>query len=65
VSNPTAVPPDLLDKVIRYESGRLPQKEVLPLLQSLIDTGAIWRLREAYRIDAARLGLSVPPRGSP
>ena len=41
-------PLDLIDAIMRFESGALLQTEVIPFFQALVDTGMAWRLQGSY-----------------
>ena len=47
---------DIVDKVMRWESGEMTDaEEVIEFFQELIDTGAAWTLQGSYGRDAQAL----------
>jgi len=56
--------PNLLNQIVRYESGEMEEDEVVEFFQGLIDSGLAWRLQGAYGRMAAsmiRHGFCLPP----
>lgn len=56
---------DLLDRIVRYESGALTEEEMIELFQYLVDTGIAWNLQGHYGRTAAALidaGIITPPK---
>lgn len=41
-------PLDLVDAIIRFESGDMEDEEVIELFQNLVDTGLAWQLQGSY-----------------
>lgn len=39
---------NLVDSIIRFESGELQESEIIDLFQGLIDSGMAWQLQGAY-----------------
>lgn len=39
---------DRVDKIIAYESGEMPDDEVIEFFQELIDDGTVWKLQGSY-----------------
>lgn len=39
---------DIIDSIMRFESGEMDQGEILPFFQSLVDTGLAWSLQGSY-----------------
>lgn len=51
---------NLIDKIIGFENGSLPEDETIELFQYLIDTGKAWTLQGFYgrtAIDLIRRGV--------
>ncbi len=58
---------DSVDRIIAYESGELPDDEMIELFQELIDSGEIWRLQGHYGRQAQALimaGYCMDARGT-
>lgn len=45
----------LFDKVMDYECGSMPPKEIIPFFQQLIDSGMAWKLQGGYTSQATNL----------
>ena len=39
---------DILDGIIRFESGELDDEEIIELFQALVDSGLAWQLQGSY-----------------
>ncbi len=39
---------DVVSQIIEYESGNLSEEDTLELFQTLVDTGAAWKLQGHY-----------------
>jgi hypothetical protein len=39
---------DMVDAIIRYETGNLPTEETVQMFAYLIKTGTVWRLQGSY-----------------
>lgn len=39
---------NLVDSIIRFESGELQESEIIDLFQGLIDSGMAWQLQGTY-----------------
>lgn len=53
----------MIGQIIAYENGELTEEEVIELFQSLISSGAVWRLQGHYGRTAIQLieaGLCDP-----
>ena len=46
---------DRVDRIIRYEEGRLSCEEIIELFQELINDGSAWSLQGSYGRAALRL----------
>lgn len=46
---------NIVEKIIEYEQGELPDEEFLPFFQELINTGVIWNLQGHYQRQAMAL----------
>ncbi len=46
---------DFVSQIIEYESGNLSDEDTLELFQTLVDTGAAWKLQGHYGRTAAAL----------
>lgn len=46
---------DLLDAILRFEGGEMPQEELLPFFQELVNTGMAWKLQGSYGRTASEL----------
>lgn len=47
----------MVDKIIQYEQGILPEEQIIELFQELIDTGMAWNLQGSYgRMAIALIG---------
>ena len=46
---------DVVDGIMRYESGDMPDDEVPVLFQDLIDSGMVWLLQGSYGRAAQQL----------
>jgi len=45
----------MVNKIIRYENGKMESDEIVPFFQELIDSGLAWSLQGHYGRTAARL----------
>ena len=45
----------ITDKIIQWETVGLPEEEVVPFFQELIDTGLAWTLQGSYGRSATQL----------
>ena len=57
---------DLVDRIMDYEGGEMPEDEAVELFQHLVDTGLVWQLQGHYgrtARDLIQAGL-VKPRKS-
>jgi|TARA_R110002074_G_scaffold38913_1_gene105054 hypothetical protein len=45
----------VVDKIIKYESGNMDDKETIEFFQELIDSGMAWKLQGHYGRTAAHL----------
>jgi len=39
---------DLVDRIMDYEGGEMPEDEAVELFQHLVDTGLVWQLQGHY-----------------
>jgi hypothetical protein len=39
---------DMVDKIIAYEGGEMPEDQVISFFQELLDSGLIWQLQGSY-----------------
>ena len=46
---------DLVSQIMAYEDGTMPDEDVVPFFQRLIDTGVVWHLQGSYQREAMRL----------
>jgi len=54
---------DTVSNIIAYESGEMPEEDVVPFFQSLVDSGMAWKLQGSYGRAAVSLieqGLVKP-----
>lgn len=49
------MPMDLVDQIMRYESGEMPEEDIPGFFQGLIDSGLAWQLQGSYGRMATRL----------
>lgn len=55
---------NLVTDIMNYEEGKMPEDEVIPFFQRLVQTGAIWHLQGSYQrtaqmlIDAGEISVS-------
>ena len=47
--------PDIVSRIVAYESGELDDVETIELFQRLVDTGLVWQLQGSYGRTAAAL----------
>ncbi len=55
---------DVVDEIIKYESGEMDMDEVIALFDHLVQTGEVWNLQGSYGRTAEDLinaGLIAPP----
>jgi polyhydroxyalkanoate synthesis regulator phasin len=46
---------DMVDKIIKYESGNMTNEETIKFFQELIDSGMAWKLQGHYGRTATHL----------
>ena len=57
--------PDVVDEMIRYESGEMTGVETVAFFQRLIDSGLVWTLQGHYGRTAATLIRSGACKNTP
>jgi len=56
---------NMVDAIIRYENGEMPQEEAIKMFSYLIKTGAAWKLQGSYGRTAHQMILDglISPDG--
>ena len=52
---PATAMPNIIDKIMAYESGEMEQDDMIEFFQELIDSGMAWSLQGHYGRTAAAL----------